>query len=125
MTCLQQSMLVLAFLCTWHVCHNYKKRLYNRNVLLRVRPWDAGTTSNFSSISFSKELVLYTFVKAKKGEKKKQKQKQKKKFYKLEVCEYQILYWISNTDNNFLQIELNIFVLMCKKHQNIAMKKER
>lgn len=36
MACLQQLMLVLDFLRTWYVCHNYKKRLHNRNVLLRV-----------------------------------------------------------------------------------------
>lgn len=77
-------MLVLAFLCTWHVCHNYKKSLYNRNVLLRVR---CLVTLLLISAPFflSKELILYNFVKAKKG-----KKKGNNNFYKLEVCAYQI-----------------------------------
>lgn len=69
MACLQQLMLALASLRTWYVCHNYKKRLYNRNVLLRVECLiTLRLISAFFFLFFlSKELVFDNFTNFKKG----------------------------------------------------------
>lgn len=74
-----------SFLWTLYVCHNYKKRLYNRNVLLRVKCLiTLRLISAFFFFFFlSKELVFDNFTNFK---------KEQQQLYSVEVSKYQTFY---------------------------------
>lgn len=73
-----------SFLWTLYVCHNYKKRLYNRNVLLRVKCLiTLRLISAFFFFFLSKELVFDNFTNFK---------KEQQQLYSVEVSKYQTFY---------------------------------